>query len=135
MAARWPDKQAANSDWGPPGPGPGDVQGKPITGAHAISTATCGPLCTGSGYLTYQHRLQEPFEACKPPGRTNLLNYNYCFCRCFQLMKVEQFSMFFPLINIKSPLLAPGTTWGLGRALGVGRRITHDITEVACDFL
>ena len=84
---------------------------------------------------TYQHRLQEPFEACKPPGRTNLLNYNYCFCRCFQLMKVEQFSMFFPLINIKSPLLAPGTTWGLGRALGVGRRITHDITEVACDFL
>ena len=84
-------------------------------------------------YHTY--RLQEPFEACKPPGRTNLLNYNYCFCRCFQLMKVEQFSMFFPLINIKSPLLAPGTTWGLGRALGVGRRITHDITEVACDFL
>ena len=45
--------------------------------------------------------------------------------------------MFFPLIKIKSPLLATSTVacgaWG--PRLGVGPRITHDITEVACDFL
>ena len=47
--------------------------------------------------------------------------------------------MFFPLINIKSPLLATSHlcgVWGVaGPRLGVGPRITHDITEVACDFL
>ena len=85
-------------------------------------------LCT-ERLLTTHTACKSPLRPAsdKPPGRTNFLNYNYCFCRCFQLMKVEQFSMFFPLINIKSPLLAPGsgTTWGLGRALAPRGRASH----------
>ena len=55
--------------------------------------------------------LQEPFTAAKPDGRTNFLNYNYTFCRIFQLLGTPQYSMFFPLIKSPSKLRELDAVW------------------------
>ena len=55
--------------------------------------------------------LQRPFRACKLQGRRNFLNYNYVFCRLFQLMDCHKFCMFFPLIRSKAKLTSLDTMW------------------------
>ena len=57
--------------------------------------------------------LQQPFEACKPSGRKNYLNYNYVFNRLFQKLGCTQFCMFFPLIKSKAKLRALDDTYEL----------------------
>lgn len=48
--------------------------------------------------------LQAPFTRYKPSARKNFLNYNYTFHRFFQLLHLDQFCMFFPLIKSKHKL-------------------------------
>ena len=55
--------------------------------------------------------LQRPFSQYKHPVRKNFLNYNYVFCRMFQKLGCEQFSMFFPLIKSKAKLKVLDETW------------------------
>lgn len=55
--------------------------------------------------------LQEPFLAVKPEGRTNFLNYNYVFCRIFQLLGVPKYSAFFPLIKSPAKMRDLEATW------------------------
>ena len=73
------------------------------------------PPVPGSGLLaqldTLFIELQRPFNAHKSPIRKNFLNYNYVFCRLFQMQKCSQFSMFFPLIKSKAKLKALDDTW------------------------
>ena len=55
--------------------------------------------------------LQSPFSDHKEGQRKNFLNYNYVFCRLFQMLDCPQFSMFFPLIKSKAKLNALDETW------------------------
>ena len=55
--------------------------------------------------------LQRPFRAHKLASRRNFLNYNYVFCRLFQLMGCTKFCMFFPLIRSKAKLNALDDMW------------------------
>ena len=55
--------------------------------------------------------LQEPFNCFRTDGRKNFLNYNYVFCRLFQLLDCTQFCMFFPLIKSKQKLKQLDDTW------------------------
>ena len=58
--------------------------------------------------------LQRPFAAYKTPKRRNFLNYNYVFCRLFQLLELDQeYGRFFPLIKSKSKLKQLDDTWAL----------------------
>ena len=57
--------------------------------------------------------LQGPFSRVKPTTRKNFLNYNYTFCRIFQLIGCPELSMFFPLIKSKAKLDALDTVWKL----------------------
>ena len=54
--------------------------------------------------------LQRPFAAVRDV-RKNFLNYNYVFCRLFQMLGCSQFSMFFPLIKSKPKLRALDAMW------------------------
>lgn len=55
--------------------------------------------------------LQRPFNAAKPANRRNFCNYNYTFCRIFQLMGCTKFCMFFPLIRSKVKLRQLNEIW------------------------
>lgn len=55
--------------------------------------------------------LQVPFDCHKHKGRRNFLNYNYVFCRLFQMMNCTKFCMFFPLIRSKVKLRALDDMW------------------------
>ena len=55
--------------------------------------------------------LQRPFEAQKPLGRKNFLNYNYTFNQLFQKLGCAQFCMFFPMIKSKTKLRTLDETW------------------------
>jgi hypothetical protein len=75
------------------------------------------PPCPGPVVLqkldTMFVELQRPFSACKLVNRRNFLNYNYVFCRLFQLMGCSKFCMFFPLIRSKPKLRALDEMWTL----------------------
>jgi len=55
--------------------------------------------------------IQAPFEKHKPPGRTNMLNYNYVFHRLLQKLGCIEYCMFFPIIKSKSKLEALDAIW------------------------
>ena len=55
--------------------------------------------------------LQEPFNCYRVEKRKNFLNYNYVFCRLFQLLECSQFCMFFPLIKSKTKLRQLDEMW------------------------
>ena len=55
--------------------------------------------------------LQHPFNTLKPDKRKNFLNYNYTFCRLFQLMGCPEYGMFFPLIKSKNKLGSLDQIW------------------------
>lgn len=73
------------------------------------------PPCPGPIVLKQLDELflemQRPFDACKIESRRNFLNYNYVFCRLFQMMNCSKFSMFFPLIRSKVKLKALDAMW------------------------
>lgn len=56
--------------------------------------------------------LQRPFDQHVREGRKNFLNYNYVFCRLFQLVGCTKFCMFFPLIKSKMKLRVLDEMWG-----------------------
>jgi hypothetical protein len=55
--------------------------------------------------------MQRPFDCSKLEARKNFLNYNYVFCRLFQMIGCTQFCMFFPLIKSAAKLQALDETW------------------------
>ena len=55
--------------------------------------------------------MQTPFQNHKPDSRRNFLNYNYVFCRLFQIIDCDKFCMFFPLIKSKSKLANLDQMW------------------------
>ena len=55
--------------------------------------------------------LQEPFNCFRVEQRKNFLNYNYVFCRLFQIVDCTQFCMFFPLIKSKQKLKQLDEMW------------------------
>lgn len=55
--------------------------------------------------------IQGPFSNHKQSHRRNFLNYNFVFNRLFQLLGVEQYCMFFPMIKSKCKLRQLDTTW------------------------
>ncbi len=55
--------------------------------------------------------MQQPFKNHKPDSRRNFINYNYVFCRFFQMLDCEKFCMFFPLIKSKSKLAVLDSMW------------------------
>jgi len=56
-------------------------------------------------------QMQSPFKNRKPEGRRNFLNYNYVFCRIFQILDCDKFCMFFPLIKSKQKLASLDRMW------------------------
>jgi hypothetical protein len=73
------------------------------------------PPCPGPIVLerldTLFLELQRPFVDKKIDGRRNFLNYNYVFCRLFQIMGCTKFCMFFPLIRSKAKLKTLDDMW------------------------
>ena len=55
--------------------------------------------------------MQNPFARLKPESRKNFLNYNYVFARLFDLLGVQEYCCFFPLIKSRSKLQSLNNQW------------------------
>jgi hypothetical protein len=48
---------------------------------------------------TMFQQIQEPFERHKPANRRNFLSYSYCLHKFFQILGLQEFSRYFPLLK------------------------------------
>lgn len=48
---------------------------------------------------TMFRQIQEPFERYKPSNRRNFLSYSYCLHKFFQILGLDEFSKYFPLLK------------------------------------
>ena len=58
-------------------------------------------------------QIQEPFFKHCPNGRTNFLSYHYTLHKLFQLLGLDQFMEYFPLLKSREKLRAQDAIWKL----------------------
>lgn len=55
--------------------------------------------------------IQEPFEKYRPKDRLNFLSYSYVFHKFFELLELDEFIKFFPLLKSKKKLYQQDQIW------------------------
>lgn len=55
--------------------------------------------------------IQKPFEKHKPSTRKNFLSYNYCFYKFFELLEMDEFLIYFPLLKDRQKLYQQDIIW------------------------
>ena len=56
-------------------------------------------------------QIQEPFELFKPKNRINFLSYSYTLHKFCQLLELDKFIKYFPLLKSREKLRAQDNTW------------------------
>lgn len=57
--------------------------------------------------------IQEPFEKYRPKERTNFLSYSYILHKFFQILKMDEFLCYFPLLKSREKLKQHDKLWKL----------------------
>lgn len=57
--------------------------------------------------------IQEPYEKYRPPCRTNFLSYAYILHKTFQILKLDKYTEYFPLLKSREKLRAHDKIWKL----------------------
>lgn len=55
--------------------------------------------------------IQEPFAKYCPPERTNFLNYSYVLYKFMELLHLDEFKSYFPLLKSREKLMAHDDIW------------------------
>ncbi len=55
--------------------------------------------------------IQEPFELFKPKNRKSCLNYNYLMHKFFELLELDEYLIYFPLLKNREKLQEVDATW------------------------
>ena len=56
-------------------------------------------------------QIQDPFTKYKPKNRKNLISYNYILHKIFQLIDMDEFLKYFPLLKSKEKLIEQDDIW------------------------
>ena len=83
---------------------------------HIICFLTCQLPITISREAEHKidmmfEEIQEPFELYKPKNRKSCLNYNYLMHKFFELLELDDFLIYFPLLKNRDKLQEVDATW------------------------
>jgi len=83
---------------------------------HIICFLTCKLPITISREAEHKidmmfEEIQEPFEVYKPKNRKSCLNYNYLMHKFFELLELDDFLIYFPLLKNREKLQEVDATW------------------------
>jgi len=56
-------------------------------------------------------QIQQPFEKYRPKSRTNFLSYSYVLHKFFQLLELDDFVKYFPLLKSREKLKQQDRIW------------------------
>jgi predicted amidophosphoribosyltransferase len=83
---------------------------------HIICYLTCKLPITISREAEHKidmmfEEIQEPFELYKPKNRKSCLNYNYLMHKFFELLELDDYLIYFPLLKNRDKLQEVDATW------------------------